>query len=78
MGIAYAQQNRLRKEGEFLDEIGEKHPSGPEGPVDFVGFMRRLKPSPPSGSGFSAACKDRVDLKRLTARLKLCPDTLLG
>jgi hypothetical protein len=37
--------------------IGGKHRSGPEGPVDFIGVMRGLKPPPPSGSSFSAACK---------------------
>jgi S-adenosylmethionine:tRNA ribosyltransferase-isomerase len=36
-------------------EIGEKHPSGPKGPVDFAGIMRGLKPPPPSESSFSAA-----------------------
>jgi hypothetical protein len=36
--------------------IGGKHRSGPEGPVDFIGVMRGLKPPPPSGSSFSAAC----------------------
>jgi putative transposase len=35
----------------------EKRSSGPKGPIDYAGFMRGLKPPPPSGPGFSAACK---------------------
>jgi hypothetical protein len=42
-------------------EIGEKRPSGAKARVDPVGFMRGLKPPPPSGSSFSAACKARID-----------------
>jgi len=38
-------------------EIGEKRPSGAKAHFDPVGFMRGLKPPPPSGSSFSAACK---------------------
>jgi hypothetical protein len=38
------------------DENGEKHPSGAEAHVDSVGFLRGLKPPPPSASSFSAAC----------------------
>ena len=42
-------------------EIGEKRPSGAKARVDPVGIMRGLKPPPPSGSSFSAACKSRED-----------------
>jgi len=35
--------------------ISGKRPSGPKGPVAFIGVMRGLKPPPPSGSSFSAA-----------------------
>jgi S-adenosylmethionine:tRNA ribosyltransferase-isomerase len=38
-------------------EICEGYFSGPKGPVDSIGFMRGLKPPPPSVSGFSAACQ---------------------
>ena len=31
-------------------EIGGKRPSGAKAHIDFVGFMRGLKPPPPSGS----------------------------
>ncbi|MGD0521873.1 MAG: S-adenosylmethionine:tRNA ribosyltransferase-isomerase [Terracidiphilus sp.] len=34
-------------------EIGEKHPSGPKGPVDFAGSVRGLKPPPPSNTSSS-------------------------
>jgi S-adenosylmethionine:tRNA ribosyltransferase-isomerase len=40
----------------ITDEICERHPSGPKGPVDFAGSMRGLKPPPPSESSLSAAC----------------------
>lgn len=30
---------------------------GAEAPVDFVGFMRGVKPPPPSELGFSASCE---------------------
>jgi len=38
-------------------EIAGKRPSGAEAHIDSVGFMRGLKPPPPFGSSFSAACK---------------------
>ena len=37
-------------------EIGGIHPSGSKARADFDGFMRGLKPPPPSGWVFSAAC----------------------
>jgi glycosyltransferase involved in cell wall biosynthesis len=37
-------------------EKADKRPSEPKGPIDSVGFMRGLKPPPPSGPDFSAAC----------------------
>ncbi|MGD0860580.1 MAG: S-adenosylmethionine:tRNA ribosyltransferase-isomerase [Terracidiphilus sp.] len=40
----------------ITDEICERHPSGPKGPVDFAGSKRGLKPPPPSESSLSAAC----------------------
>jgi hypothetical protein len=39
--------NRCGKTQKF-SVIGGKHPSGPKGPVDFIGVMRGLKPPPPS------------------------------
>jgi thiamine monophosphate kinase len=53
----------------------EKHTSGAKAQADSVGFMRGLKPPPPSRSSFSAACKVGVDFAASTARLKSCPDT---
>jgi hypothetical protein len=41
---------------EIWGEIGVKRPSGAKARIDSVGFMRGLKPPPPSGSSFSAAC----------------------
>src|ERR1035437_3710574 len=41
-------------------EIGGERPSGAKARVDFVGFMRGLKPPPPSESSFPAACKART------------------
>jgi hypothetical protein len=38
-------------------ETGGKCPSGAKALLDSAGFMRGLKPPPPSGSGFSAACE---------------------
>ena len=54
---------RLRKNSMFRVKVGGKHPSGAKARVDFFGFVRGLKPPPPSGSSFSAAC---VVLSRLT------------
>ena len=42
--------------GQMVSEKPEKHPSGPKGPMGSTCFMRGLKPPPPSGPGFSAAC----------------------
>jgi hypothetical protein len=36
----------------ILGEIGAKHPSAAKAIVDSVGFVRGLKPPPPSGSRF--------------------------
>ena len=38
-------------------ENGGKYHSGTEAHVDSIGFMRGLKPPPPSASSFSADCK---------------------
>jgi hypothetical protein len=38
-------------------QLTENAPPGLKAPVDFIGVMRGLKPPPPSGSSFSAACK---------------------
>ena len=37
--------------------IGEEHSSGAKARIDSFGFMRGLKPPPPSEFGFSAACE---------------------
>jgi hypothetical protein len=44
---------------EISGEISEKHPSVAKASIDSVGFMRGLKPPPPSALSFSAACKAR-------------------
>jgi hypothetical protein len=38
-------------------EIDEKRTSGAKARIDSADVMRGLKPPPPSGSGFSAACE---------------------
>jgi len=45
---------------EISCEIYEKCPSVAKDGVDSVGFMRRLKPPPPSALSFSAACEARL------------------
>jgi hypothetical protein len=42
---------------EISGEISEKHPSVAKASIGSVGFMRGLKPPPPSALSFSAACK---------------------
>jgi hypothetical protein len=42
---------------EISGEISEKRPSAAKASVDSVGFLRGLKPPPPSVLSFSAACK---------------------
>jgi hypothetical protein len=45
---------------ENLGELGEKHPSAAKADFNPVGFMRGLKPPPPSGLSFPAAGKARA------------------
>jgi hypothetical protein len=47
----------LRAEGRFAIKEPEKHASAAKADVNFAGSMRGLKPPPPSGERFSAACK---------------------
>jgi threonylcarbamoyladenosine tRNA methylthiotransferase MtaB len=45
------------EKGVPLRSIGEEHSPEAKAHVDSFGFMRGLRPPPPSGFGFSAACK---------------------
>ena len=45
------------EKGGTISESPEKPPSGAKARVDSAGFMRGLKPPPPSGLCFSATCK---------------------
>ncbi len=49
-------------------EIGLKPPSAAKAAVDSVGLLRGLKPLPPSGLSFSAACKAHADFREFAAR----------
>jgi hypothetical protein len=49
----------------ILGEIGGTLPSGAKARIDYVGSMRGLKPSPPSGLSLSAARKGRDFLLHL-------------
>jgi hypothetical protein len=42
---------------EKSDETDEKRPSAAKADIQFTGFMRGLKPPPPSAWSFSAVCK---------------------
>jgi hypothetical protein len=53
--------NGLRKRLGIWSEIGGIYPSAAKADVRSVGFMRGLKPSPPSDVRFSAACKAEID-----------------
>ena len=44
------------EKGRFSGEIGRIRSSGAKAISDSIGFMRGLKPPPPSKSSFSAAC----------------------
>ncbi len=65
-------------------EIGGKHSSGAKARADSVGFIRGLKPPPPSESSFSAACEAQLDSAASMAplrprsgqALKSSPDTI--
>jgi hypothetical protein len=46
---------------EILGEMCRRRPSAAKANVDSIGLTRGLKPPPPSGSSFSAACKARID-----------------
>ena len=61
-GVAGAKE--VAEELEILGEIGETRPSAAKAGIDPVGFMRGLKPPPPSGPSFSAACKAQPYLFR--------------
>jgi ribosomal-protein-alanine N-acetyltransferase len=60
-------------EGKTAGGIHEEHTSGAKAHVDSAGLTRGLKPSPPSGSSFSAACKAHVDSVSLQWGLKPSP-----
>ena len=51
-----AKAEQAAEELEISGEIVGKHPSVAKASIDSVGFMRRLKLQPPSGSSISAAC----------------------
>ena len=65
----------VAEELDILGEIGETRPSAAKAGIDPVGFMRGLKPPPPSGPSFSAACKAPIHFAGLAARLKSYPVT---
>ena len=72
----------VSEEIEILGEIGETRPSAAKAGIDPVGFMRGLKPPPPSDEtesaslpSFSAACSAPIHFAGLAARLKSCPVT---
>ena len=58
-----------------LDEIGGKRPSAAKAAIHAFGFMRGIKPPPPSELSFSAACEVHAHTMALTARLKSRTDT---
>jgi 16S rRNA (cytosine967-C5)-methyltransferase len=51
-----AKAEQAAEELEISGEIVGKHPSVAKASIDSVGFMRGLKPPPPSGSSISTAC----------------------
>ena len=53
----------------------EKHTSGAEAHVDFMGFMPGINPRPTARMSFSAACEARQLIQTVAARLKSCPIT---
>jgi hypothetical protein len=55
LGIPAGAKQAAEKLG-ILGGIGAKRSSVAKAIVDSVGFMRGLKPPPPSGLSFSAAC----------------------
>jgi hypothetical protein len=61
------------EKGGMAGEFPEEAPPGLKPRVDSAGFMRGLKPPPPSVSSFSAGCKARLSFQLVAARLKPCP-----
>ena len=61
------------EKGGIRGENPEKHPSRAKAQVDSVGFMRGLKPPPPSESSFSASCIARIDFAGFMYGLKPVP-----
>ena len=49
---------------EKSDETDEKRPSAAKADIQFTGFMRGLKPPPPSAWSFSAVCKPQPFVAR--------------
>ena len=64
---------RAAEKGLIRGEIGGKRTSGAEARIDSVGFMRGLKPPPPSGLSFSAACEAVIDSAGFMPGLKSRP-----
>ena len=71
-GIASGAKQAAEKFGCWI-KSGEEYSTGAEARADFAGFMRGLKPPPPSVPSFSATYKARVHFSALAARLKSCP-----
>src|SRR5450759_4159027 len=53
----YVRAEQAAEQGSISGEIGGGRPSAAKADLDSVGFMRGLKPPPPSVSSFSAVCK---------------------
>jgi probable rRNA maturation factor len=73
-----ARRERLLRKRLGLPEGLIERSSGAKGRLVSVGFMRGLKPPPPSVPSFSEACKAQAPFRAVSARLKSCPDTKLA
>ena len=57
----------------FLAEMPENRTSGAKAHDDCIALMSGINPGPTARTSFSAACKARLILLALSARLKPCP-----
>jgi tRNA dimethylallyltransferase len=64
------------EKGTICNEISGARRSGAKALADSVGFMRGLKPPPPSVPSFSAAYKAQAHFADSSTRLQSCPDTM--
>jgi hypothetical protein len=58
--VTFAGAEQAAEKGRISGEKLEKHTSGAEAHIDFIGFMPGINPRPTARTSFSAACEAQV------------------